>query len=29
MSRGEWLRDLAAAEHELAEAKTVMKIRAI
>ena len=29
MSRGEWLRDLAAAERELSEAKTVQKVRAI
>ena len=29
MSRDEWLRDLAAAERELSEAKTVQKVRAI
>ena len=29
MSRAEWLRDLASAECELGEAKTVQKVRAI
>ena len=29
LSRSEWLRDLAAAERELSEAKTVQKVRAV